>query len=372
MTKTSNLPAPEKSRRDKVRRICRKNGWHALLVTDEINVGYLTGFTGDSSFLILTPDRDLMVSDSRYTTQIEEECGPIEKVIRDSGTTTMGLMVRTIKKMKLSTVAIESHRITKSTCDHLQKELPGTEWVDTEGIVEELRAIKDAGELAEIRRSIDLAERTFAIVRNSLRGDQTEAEIAGFLEHQIRLFGGDRCAFDPIVGVGERAALPHAVKTAKRIEESSLVLIDWGAKAGRYMSDLTRVLVTGRPTQKLEKIYKIVLEAQLRAIATIRPGVPVKEVDRAARGYIEEAGYGKKFGHGLGHGFGLQIHESPFMSGFSQKTLEPGMVVTVEPGIYLPGWGGVRIEDDILVTRDGHEVLSCVPKSFEESIVTLP
>lgn len=366
------LPAPEASRRDKIRRQVKKNGWGAFLVTKEINVGYLTGFTGDSSFLLITPDSDLMVSDSRYTTQIEEECGPIEKVIRNSGTTTAELLVKTLKTLKVNSLAIEAEHLSKSSYDRLSIGLEGIELVDTSGVVEKLRAIKDAGELNEIRRSIDLAERAFQVIRHGLHGEQTEAEIAHNLEHQIRLLGGDRCAFEPIVGVGERAALPHAVKTRKRISESPFVLIDWGAKAGRYASDLTRVLVTGRPTTKLEKIYNTVLAAQMRAIDAIRPGVPVAEVDRAARGYIDEQGYGKRFGHGLGHGFGLEIHEQPFLSPHSQDVLKAGMVVTVEPGIYLPGWGGVRIEDDVLVTPEGYEVLTHIPKTFEQALVRLP
>lgn len=369
---TAALPAAEKNRRNRIRRQVKKNGWGALLITNEINVGYLTGFTGDSTFLLVTGDHDIMVSDSRYTTQIEEECGGIEKVIRNSGTTTAELLMRTLKRLKVNSVACETHHLTKSFFDQLESELESVELVTAGHLVEELREVKDAGELNEINRSIDLAERTFEVIKHSLRGEQTEAEIAHNIEHQIRLFGGDRCAFEPIVGVGERAALPHAVKTSKRIEESSFVLIDWGARAGRYASDLTRVLVTGKPTAKLEKIYNIVLEAQLRAIDQIRPGVAVSDVDRAARGYIEENGFGKKFGHGLGHGFGLEIHESPLMSTHSKKELKAGMVVTVEPGIYLPGWGGVRIEDDILVTSSGHEVLTSLPKSFEESIIQLP
>ena len=372
MSTASKLPVVEKNRRNRIRRLLKKNGWDALLVTNEINVGYLTGFTGDSTFLLITDQQDIMVSDSRYTTQIEEECGDIEKVIHNSGTTTAKLLVKTLKKLKTNSLALETHHVTKAVFDQLDHALEGIELVPSGPKVEELREIKDAGELKEIRRSIDLAERTFEVIRHSLRGEQTEAEIAHDIEHQIRKFGGDRCAFEPIVGVGERAALPHAVKTSKRIEESGFVLIDWGAKAGRYASDLTRVLVTGKPTSKLEKIYNIVLEAQMKAIDCIRPGVPVSTVDRAARGWIEEKGFGKKFGHGLGHGFGLEIHESPLMSSNSDKPLEAGMVVTVEPGIYLPGWGGVRIEDDILVTQDGHEVMTSVPKSFEESIVTLP
>lgn len=367
-----SLPANEKNRRNRIRRLVKKNGWGAVLITKEVNVGYLTGFTGDASFLLISRDHDIMVSDSRYTTQIEEECGEIEKVIRNSGTTTSVLLVKTLKKLKVDSLACETHHITKSFYDQLDSDLEGIELNPSGPVVEELREVKDAAELDEIGKSIDLAERTFQVIKHSLRGEQTEAEIAHNIEHQIRIFGGDRCAFEPIVGVGERAALPHAVKTLKRIEESSFVLIDWGAMAGRYASDLTRVLVTGKPTAKLEKIYNIVLQAQLRAIEKIRPGVAVSDVDRAARGYIEQNGHGKRFGHGLGHGFGLEIHESPLMSSNSNKQLRAGMVVTVEPGIYLPGWGGVRIEDDILVTPDGNKVLTSVPKSFEESIVTLP
>ncbi|MEC9093383.1 MAG: Xaa-Pro peptidase family protein [Planctomycetota bacterium] len=372
MNHTKQTGFNTKARREKIRRQAKQKGWKAFLVTDETNVSYLTGFTGDSSFLLITPENDLLISDSRYTTQIEEECGTIDKVIRTSGATTISLLVATLKKIKVSNVAVESHKLTKLTYDQIQKELTGIELVDTNGVVENLRSIKDASEIKEIRKSIDLAERTFQVIRSSLRGEQTEAEIAHNIEHTIRLFGGDRCAFEPIVGVGERAALPHAVKTDKRIEESPFVLIDWGAKAGQYMSDLTRVLVTGKPTSKLEKIYNIVLQAQSRAISKIKPGASIQTIDRAARGFIEDAGYGKKFGHGLGHGFGLQIHENPFMSSISGKKLKEGMVITVEPGIYLEGWGGVRIEDDILVTREGHEVLTSVPKTFDDSIVNLP
>lgn len=367
-TKSANEPL----RRDRVRRLVKKNGWDAFLVSDEVNVGYLTGFTGDSSYLLITPQLDVMVSDSRYTTQLQEECGEISMEIRDSSTTTIELLGRTIGRLKIGSLAVESHRLTKQGYDQLNGLLPQVDLVDSTGVVEDFRAIKDAYEVAEIRRSIDLAQRTFRVIRESLRGDQTEAEIAHDLEHQIRLFGGDGCAFAPIVGVGPRAALPHAVKTGRRIDQSPFVLIDWGAKAGRYMSDLTRVLVTGKPPKKLKTIYDIVLEAQQRAIRKIAPGVTFAELDREARGYIESAGYGSRFGHGLGHGIGLQIHENPFLSAKSSQVLKPGMVLTIEPGIYLPGWGGVRIEDDLLVTRDGHEVLTSVPKSFEESLVELP
>lgn len=360
------------TRRNKIRRWLKKQEVDCFLVSKGVNVTYLTGFTGDSSYLVITADKDLLVSDSRYTTQIEQECQGIQKEIRTSKTTTLKLLCSTLRKLKVQSVGLESHDISKLFYDQLSKEMADLELVDSHHVVEDFRAIKDQDEIAEIRKSIDLAERSFRVIRESLRGDQTESEIGNNLEHQIRLLGGDGCAFEPIVGVGERAALPHAVKTGKRIEESSLVLIDWGAKAGLYLSDLTRVLITGKPTAKMEKIYGIVLEAQRRAIAEIGPGVSVKKVDDAARNWISEAGFGSKFGHGLGHGLGLEIHESPFFSSISSAILKPGMVVTVEPGIYLPNWGGVRIEDDVLVTREGAEVLTSIPKSFDQARVLLP
>jgi Xaa-Pro aminopeptidase len=238
------------------------------------------------------------------------------------------------------------------------------------GLVEELREIKDAHELASLRKAVRQAQRGFAVMRASLKGDMTELEFAHDLEHAMRGFGARAAGFDPIVAVGPRAALPHANPTSARISEADLLLIDWGAMSqDGYRSDLTRVLVTGRISSKLRKIYEVVLKAQLRGIAAIRPGVTGKQVDAAARSVIEKAGYGKQFGHGLGHGIGLDIHEGTRLSPVSKDVLKPGMVITVEPGIYIPGWGGVRIEDDILVTRDGHEVLTSVPKQFEDAIL---
>ncbi len=207
------------------------------------------------------------------------------------------------------------------------------------------------------------------VVRASLTGSQTEREVAANIEHEIRRFGGRGCSFEPIVAVGARAALPHAPPTERQMREADFVLIDWGAREGLYVSDLTRVFVTGRISPKLERVYEVVLKAQLRAIETLRPGVRMADVDRAARSVIEQAGFGERFGHGLGHGIGLAVHEAPRLVDQNQQELKPGMVITVEPGIYLPGWGGVRIEDDVLITRDGHEVLSSLPKSLDSSLI---
>ena len=197
----------------------------------------------------------------------------------------------------------------------------------------------------------------------------TELEVAAELEYQARRFGAKALSFAAIVAVGPRAALPHATPTAAKLKSSDFLLIDWGANSGLYMSDLTRILVTGKISPKLRKVYGVVLTAKLAAINAIHPGVTCEQVDRVARKIISKAGFGKAFGHGLGHGTGLEIHEAPRLAAGQKTKLRPGMIVTVEPGIYLPGWGGVRIEDDVLVTRTGHEVLSDVPKKLEDCVL---
>lgn len=352
-------------RRDRLRAAIKQAGCEAMLVTSELNVGYLTGFGGDSSYLLVHGKGELMLTDSRYETQIQEECPGLGFESRTSRVPMLELLEKIVGSHRFKSLMVEGDSLTLNQFASFEQKLSQTTLVASSAIVEQLRMIKDKDELQEIRRSIRLAERAFEATRATLTPEHTERLIAAELEHRIRLFGGTGCAFKPIVGVGPRAALPHAIPTDRKVEESPFVLIDWGAKAGRYMSDLTRVLVTGKAPAKLAKIYSIVLQAQLAAIAKIAPGVSASEVDHAARSVIEQAGHGKHFGHGLGHGFGLQIHEEPRMSGSNTTVLEPGMIVTVEPGIYLPGWGGVRIEDDVLVTGDGHEVLTSVPKEYD-------
>lgn len=354
-------------RRNKLRRSFKAAGVDALLVTNFTNVTYLTGFTGDDSFLLLTAKDDVVVSDPRYTTQLEQECPGLDASIRPPG---VG-MVEAVAKLatKISKLGIEASSMTVALHDQIAAGLPKTELVPTADLVENLRIIKDREEIAEIRRAIWIAERAFGVLRASLRPERTEKEVADELENQTRLYGGKGCSFPPIIAVGARAALPHARPTDQKIGADDFVLVDWGADAGPYKSDLTRVLVTGKIPPKLERIYRVVLSAQEQAIAAIRPGRTCDEIDQVARGLIAKAGFGKNFGHGLGHGIGLDIHEAPRLAARQSLKLEAGMVVTVEPGIYLPGWGGVRIEDDILVTKGGSEVLTTVPKQWEDALV---
>jgi Xaa-Pro aminopeptidase len=358
-------------RREKLLKNLRSADCDALLVSNEKNVSYLTGFTGDSSTLILGKRHALLLSDTRYETQLEEECPGWETVIRTNRQPMEDIIAEVAKKAKIKSLGFESDTLTVSQHEKLREKADGVEWVALAGQVEELRQIKDAEEIAETREAVRLAERGFEVLKASLTPESTELEVAHDLEHTMRRFGARGVAFPPIVAVGDRAALPHAHPGRRRISEAGFVLVDWGAETfSGYKSDLTRILATGKIPPKLEKIYRVVLKAQQEAIQKIRPGAKCSDIDAAARNVIEAAGFGKNFGHGLGHSIGLSIHEWPRFAPTSEEELKPGMILTVEPGIYLPRFGGVRIEDDVLITKDGCEVLSKVPKQFEEIFLT--
>ncbi|MCC7087468.1 MAG: aminopeptidase P family protein [Pirellulales bacterium] len=347
----------------------RQSGADTLLVTNETNVTYLTGFTGDDSYLLVTPAGNVLISDPRYTTQLEEECPGLELHIRPPGELMLEGTVKVLKQAKVSRLGVEGGSMTIGLQEQLAAKLEKLEFVTTSSQVEALRMVKDKEEIAEIKIAITIAEKAFAVVKAALRPGQTEKQIADEIEHQVRMFGGKCTSFPPIVAVGDRAALPHYRAAGRKIADADFVLIDWGAFGRLYCSDLTRVLVTGKIPPKLQRIYEVTLAAQQRAIEAIRPGMTGEEIDAVARGVIEKAGFGKQFGHGLGHSLGLEIHEAPrFAKGHPIK-MQPGMVMTVEPGIYLPGFGGVRIEDDILVTKHGCEVLTSVPKRWEDCVV---
>jgi Xaa-Pro aminopeptidase len=342
-----------------------------MLVTHPSNVTYLTGFSGEDSFLLLDPSGEFLLSDPRYEEQIGQECPGLAAAIRAPAQKLLDFAIGEIQKTGLHGLLIEGDTMSVSQFQQLQSGLKSITLGVSSGLVEQLRQYKDAFELESIRRAIQMAERAFAAVRNQLRGCQSEREIANDLDRNIRLLGGSGSAFRPIVGVGSRAALPHGVPSERRIEESPFVLIDWGANEGLYLSDLTRVLLTSSISAKFAKVYEAVLAAHQEAARMLRPGVGLQEVDGAARAIIDQAGFGRRFNHGLGHGFGLQIHESPRIGKNQTNTLQPNMVVTIEPGIYIPGWGGVRIEDDYWITPDGCERLTSLPREMEANVVHL-
>jgi Xaa-Pro aminopeptidase len=344
----------------------RRANQENLLVTSPHNVTYLTGFTGEDSFLFVTQDSDFLLSDARYDQQIGEECPGLELVLRPSNMPIIDAAAKELSSRACRRVWVEALTTTLAQWERLNELMRNTELQSSRGLIERLRERKDAAELAAIERAIDMAQRSFTAVKSMLHPEQTEKQVADALEQHIRQLGGAGAAFKTIVGVGPRAALPHGRPSAIKLGASGFVLIDWGANENLYLSDLTRIVITGRVSPKLEKIYRVVLDAQLTAIEAIKPGVLMSDVDAAARRVIDGAGFGKKFTHGLGHSFGLQIHETVRLARGQDRPLEPDMVVTVEPGIYLPDFGGVRIEDDVLVTKQGHRVLSSLPKSWEE------
>lgn len=353
-------------RRDRLRKLMKEQEADGFLVTDFTNVSYLTGFTGDDSFLLLKDKKELLITDKRYTEQLETECPDLELVVREPGETMAVKLAELLQSTKVKNLAVEADNFTLAQLNDLLEKLSTAAVVGTKGLVLQLREIKDKDEVDLIREAIRVAERAFGVVQASLRNDLTEKQIGDEIDRQIRLFGGTGCSFTPIVGVGPRSALPHGRPGPTKLGESSFVLIDWGARANGYISDLTRVLVTNKTPAKLLKMYEVCLAANQAGIAAIKPGAIMQEVDAAARKVIEKAGFGKQFGHSLGHGIGMQVHEQPRLAIGQERPLKAGMVVTVEPGIYIPGFGGVRVEDDVLVTKNGHEVLTSVPKLLED------
>jgi len=357
------------TRRDRLRKLLTKTEARSLLVTNFANVTYLTGFTGDDSFLLITPTDEIFITDPRYTEQVADECPDLEMSVRRPGVNVTEIVVKTCRRAKIQMLGIEGNSMTVSQRDQISEKLPKVQLKTTTGLVEQLRAIKDGDEITEIREAIRFAEDAYRRLRASAGPDQTEKEFADALDNEMRRSGAKCASFPPIVAVGPRAALPHARPTQKRIGEAGFFLLDWGASGRLYKSDLTRLIATGRIPPKLERVYRVVFKAQAAAIAAIRPGASCHDIDNVARTIIEQAGFGKNFGHGLGHGIGLDVHEAPRMARGIKQPLQAGMVVTVEPGIYLPGWGGVRIEDDVRVTRSGHEVLTTLPKQWEDIFV---
>ncbi len=366
------------SRRERLWQTAVREGLDVLLITSPINVTYLTGFSGDSSYLLLAKTKTLLLSDGRFSVQIKEECPDLDAHIRGPAQALPDATIAQIVQLAPRTIGFESGHLSVAEFETLSDGVKTADWKPQGDRVENLRQVKDENEIAQIRGSIKIAEKAFEMFRAMLRPDDTEKELTDALESYVRRAGGRETAFAPIVAVGPRSALPHAPPGLHKVADDPLLLIDWGAQGAFYKSDLTRVLWTynnvafpgGRkPSDKLQLVYAVVAEAQRRAIAGMTPGASSKGVDTIARSYIAEQGYGDFFNHGLGHGLGLQIHEAPFLRPNLDVRLEAGMVVTCEPGIYLPGWGGVRIEDDILITPDGPEVLTLCPRELEECVV---
>ena len=339
-----------------------------LMVTDITNIRYLTGFTGSSAILLVSEKDALIISDGRYEEQLRQQCPEIEAAIRSMNDNLVDFTVEKLKSRCPAEVHFEFGAISLQHFEAIKDSYSG-KLKRSGSWIEGLRAVKDKAEIELIRKSVAINQTVFQSIVENLSPRTTESEIAAEIEYQGRRMGADGCSFEPIVAVGENSALAHYRPGSVPIGNSDFTLIDWGLNFDGYASDLTRMVVRFKIPAKLKEIYDVTLAAQQAAIERIRPGIEAKSVDQTARSLITNAGFGDQFNHGLGHGIGLNIHEGPRLSpSFDGKLLE-GMVVTVEPGIYLPGFGGVRIEDDVLITADGCEVLSNLPKELEQCIV---
>jgi Xaa-Pro aminopeptidase len=355
-------------RRERFFRELRDRKLPNLLVSSPHNVSYLTGFSGEDSFLYAEEGEFTILSDARYEEQLQQECPDITAFIRSATITMIEASATWLNSQGISHACVETQSITLAQWETLREKLPNMRLSTCSGVIEKLRERKDPSEIDAIERAVSIAERSYTSVKAMLTTDMTEKGVADELEYAMRKLGASCSAFKTIVGVGERAALPHGRPSLKPIGDAPFVLIDWGANEGRYLSDLTRVIITGKTTAKFQKIYQTVLNAQEAAIRAIRPGAKMSDIDAVARTVIEQAGFGKRFTHSLGHSFGLQIHETIRLARGQDRLLEPDMIVTVEPGIYLPGVAGVRIEDDVLVTKSGNRVLSSLPKQWDQIV----
>lgn len=359
------------SRVDALRQRLPHGKTDALLVTNDRDIRYLTGFVGHDSYAVVPLKKKAkqvyILSDFRFDEQIQREAPHAVRVIRSKGMAEE--LAKLSKQSKLRTLAVQPGHVTLATRKRLAKEVGKKHLVEVEDGLLRQRAVKGVEEVAAIRKALGIQQQAFRETLAFMKPGQTEAEVAAYLDYRMRSLGADAPAFSTIVAAGANASLPHAIPGSAKLKQGDIVLIDWGARWGGYCGDLTRVVALGKMPAKIREIYAVALEAQQAAIAMIKPGVAMKDVDTAARDIIAKAGYGDRFGHGLGHGIGLDIHEEPVLSQRSDGTLQPGHIVTVEPGIYLPGVGGVRIEDDVRVTEAGHEVLSDLPKDLDSAII---
>ncbi len=342
----------------------------ALLVTDFVNVRYLSGFTGDDSYLLVTKRSEYLLTDFRYIEEAELTV-PHAKIIDRKKKGLMNRAAALAARARVEKLGVEASTDIASF-KALQKESDEVKvkfkLKSSAGLIEKLRLIKSPGEIRRIEAALKVQQDAFKKIVRGLRPGMSEVSVAARLRYEMTRAGqAQDQAFSAIVAFGPRASLPHAQPTDAKLRGSDLVLIDWGARTDFYHSDLTRTFFVGRIPPRLRIIWQIVLAAQEAAIGRVKPGVKLAAVDRAARNVIKKAGYGQAFGHSTGHGLGLEIHEAPRLAQRSEGVAEPGMVFTIEPGIYLPGVGGVRIEDDVLVTQTGCRVLSTLEKNISIS-----
>ncbi|PHB29158.1 Xaa-Pro dipeptidase [Bacillus pseudomycoides] len=345
----------------KLRNAFGEAGIDGILLTNEYSRRYMTNFTGTAGVVLISNDRALFITDFRYVEQAGKQAVGYE-IVQHTGPI-LDEVAKQVKELGIQKLGFEQDTLTYSSYT-AHKGAVEAEFVPTSGLVEKLRLIKTDSEIKILKEAAQIADAAFEHILSFIRPGVSEIEVSNELEFFMRKQGATSSSFDIIVASGLRSALPHGVASEKVIEKGDFVTLDFGAYYKGYCSDITRTIAVGEPSDKLKEIYNVVLEAQLRGVNGIKAGLTGREADTLTRDYITEKGYGEYFGHSTGHGVGLEIHEAPGLAFRSETVLEPGMAVTVEPGIYIPGVGGVRIEDDIIVTSEGNEVITKSPKEL--------
>ncbi len=364
---TDTLPVMDVAGRvSRLRPLFAEAGIDALLVTSLPNVRYLTGFTGSSAMVLVTTDALVFTSDGRYRTQAGEQLAAagVAAQIEIGATVAQQRDALAAALVPGARIGLEAHAVTWAQQRDLARALAGHELVPTDGLVERLRRVKEAGEVARIRAACAIADDALAALLPRLADGPTERDFALDLEVEMRRRGASGNSFDPIVASGPNGAKPHARPSARRVEHGELVVIDFGCVVDGYCSDMTRTVSVGDPGAEARRLWDVVRESQWAGREAVHAGADCADIDRACRDVIVAAGWGDAFVHGTGHGVGLEIHEAPRVAASARDTLEPGSVVTVEPGVYLPGVGGVRIEDTVVVTPDGADPLTEFPKDL--------
>lgn len=344
----------------------QQKGLCGYLVTQRTDQHYLTGFDGEDGAALILPGRLILITDGRFKEEAAAT-GWAKAVFRNEPL--HQAVAKLVRRHRLKRIGFQPEALSVHLYGELRKALRPARLVSMPPVARELRLVKDPGEVEAIERAIRVAESAFLAVRSRIRPGMTERELAARLHHEMLRRGASDASFPIIVAEGANAARPHAVPGDRRFAVGSPVLIDWGATVAGYRSDLTRVVFVRKIPPRFRQMYEAVLKAQVAAIHAIRPGARMCDVDAQARSLLKKAGMGTQFSHSTGHGLGLDIHEAPRLAAKIKDSLKPGMVVTVEPGVYFSGVGGVRIEDDVLVTQTGYRVLSRLTKSIDDMVV---
>lgn len=346
---------------EKLRIKMSESGIESFLITNNYNLNYLTGFTGTTGIALITLENAYFITDFRYTEQASKECVGYEIIKNEQPI--FEVLGELIDSVNVANMAFEEQYLSFYKYTELER-LISCELIPVTGMIETLREVKDVTEIETIRKACQIADNAFEYILTYIKPGMTEISVANELDFYMRSLGASGVSFETIVASGYRSAMPHGVASDKVIEAGDMITIDFGCYYNGYVSDMTRTISLGEPTDEMKNIYNIVKEAQQRVLDVAKPGMSGVELDAVARDYITEQGYGAEFGHSTGHGIGLEVHEGPNVSKISDKIFVPGNVITNEPGIYVPGVGGVRIEDDMLVTEDGIDRLTHTTKEL--------